>query len=205
MSLSLPFVQHLRGKRVVLASGSKRRKEILSAVLGLKHEVVPSTFPETLDKSKYSPKDYVLANAREKGMEVYTRLNFDADLIISADTVVCLDEEILEKPRDPDHAFEMLSKLNGNKHYVYTGISLIYKKSNSSDPIVLSFVDETEVIFRKNSEEMIRAYIDTGDPFDKAGGYGYQGIASVFVEKINGCYYNVVGLPSSLFVKLEEL
>ena len=171
----------------------------------MKYDVVPSTFPETLDRSKYSPKDYVLANAWEKGMEVYTRLNSNADLIISADTVVCLDGEILEKPRDPDHAFDMLSKLNGNKHYVYTGVTLIYKKDNSSDPITHSFVEETEVIFRKNSEDMIRAYVGTGDPFDKAGGYGYQGIASVFVEKINGCYYNVVGLPSSLFVKLEEL
>ncbi|CAG8803660.1 43889_t:CDS:2 [Gigaspora margarita] len=182
-----PFLHKLKDKRIVLASSSPRRKEILSN-LGLNFDVVPSKFPETLDKSKYSPLNYVIANATEKGLEVYKRLLEEGqkiDLIIAADTVVVFDGEILEKPKDEKDALNVLQKLNGNSHYVYTGIALIYPKIESGYSIS-TLIENTEVVFRKNSEEDFLAYIDTGEPMDKAGSYGIQALGSFFIEKING-------------------
>ncbi|CAG8462384.1 12567_t:CDS:2 [Ambispora leptoticha] len=196
---------------------------------GTNYEVIPSNFPETLDKQKYTPEEYVIANAIEKGKDVYTRLTTQPsssssrpDLIISADTVVVYENQTLEKPESPEHAFEILKSLNGNTHDVFTGVALIYplsnndgdnikSKNNQLDYNIRTFVENTKVTFRNTSDEFFRAYIETGEPMDKAGklslvsAYGYQGIAAHFVEKIDGCYYNVIGLPTRLFIVLQEL
>ncbi|CAG8468873.1 11657_t:CDS:2 [Ambispora gerdemannii] len=134
------------GKNIVLASSSPNRRKILSTILGNNYSVIPSTFPETLDKRQYTPEEYVIANAIEKGKEVYARLmtpssSYRPDLIISADTVVYKDQ-ILEKPESSEHAFEILKLLNGNIH---------------------------DVTFRHTSDEFFRAYIETGEPMNKAG------------------------------------
>ncbi|RIA93254.1 inosine triphosphate pyrophosphatase-like protein [Glomus cerebriforme] len=203
------FVRHLKNKRVVLASGSPRRREILTR-LGLNFDVVPSKFPETLDKAKYAPSEYAITNATEKGLEVYGRLVQDdqeVDIVIAADTIVSIDGDILEKPKDTEDALRILKRLNGRSHRVYTGIAFIYSLKESVHPNykIVSFTEETEVIFRKCSEEDFNAYIETGEPMDKAGAYGYQALGSFFVEKINGCYYNVVGFPTKVFIELEKL
>ncbi|CAG8607644.1 3197_t:CDS:2, partial [Acaulospora morrowiae] len=160
-------------KRVILASGSPRRKEVLE-LLGIEFEVIVSNFSENLDKSKYSPFEYALETATEKGLEVYGRLaqeDKDVDLVIAADTVVSLDGEILEKPIDKDDAFKMLKKLNNRAHRVYTGVALIYPLAEPVYPgyELVTFVEETEVVFRDNSDEYLREYVDSGEPMDKAG------------------------------------
>ncbi|CAG8707382.1 2012_t:CDS:2, partial [Acaulospora colombiana] len=126
---------------------------------GINFEVVVSNFSESLDKSKYSPIEYVIENATEKGLEVYGRLaqeDKDTDLVIAADTVVSLDGEILEKPIDKDDAFKMLKKIN-NLEPVHPGYELV------------TFVEETEVVFRDNSDETLLEYVNSGEPLDKAG------------------------------------
>ncbi|CAG8460233.1 1795_t:CDS:2 [Diversispora eburnea] len=200
--MAFSFINHLNKKRVVLASGSPRRKEILS-LWGIKFEVVQSTFSENLDKSKLGPYDYVTETATGKGLEVYERLT----VIIAADTVVFLDEEILEKPKDQDDAFRMLKKMNNRVHRVYTGVALIYPLVEPVYPgyELVTLVEETEITFRNNSDEILLEYIKSGESLDKAGAYGYQSLGCLLVKKINGCYYNGVGLPTSLFTKLEEL
>ncbi|ORX98656.1 N-acetylserotonin O-methyltransferase-like protein-like protein [Basidiobolus meristosporus CBS 931.73] len=204
----LPSLQRLEGKQIVLASGSPRRKEILSK-LGLEFQVVPSTFPETLDKSTFShAKDYVTETAKQKTLEVFERLQSSQAqppaLVIGADTIVVLGEEILEKPRSVEHAVEILTRLNGKSHYVYTAVC--FALPHSTQPEILTFCEETEVVFANSSPELIQAYVDSGEPMDKAGGYGYQGLASFLVSKINGDYYNVVGFPAQkFFEKLNEL
>jgi septum formation protein len=203
------FVHHLQNKRVVLASGSPRRQEILSK-LGLNFDVVPSNFPENLDKTKYTPFEYVTTNATKKGLEVYGRLvqeDQEIDIVIAADTVISLDNDILEKPKDAEDALRILKRLNGRSHRVYTGIAFIYPLTEPVHPgyNIVSFTEETEVIFRECNEEDFKAYIETGEPMDKAGAYGYQALGSFFVEKINGCFYNVVGFPTKVFVELDKL
>ncbi|CAI2176096.1 1037_t:CDS:2 [Funneliformis geosporum] len=187
------FVHYLQNKRIVLASGSQRRQEILSK-LGLSFDVVPSKFPENLDKSNYTPFEYVIENATEKGLEVYGRLvqeDQEVDIVIAADTIVSIDGNILEKPKDTEDALRILKKLNGRSHQVYTGIALIYPLTEPVHPgyNIITFLEETEVIFRECSEEDFKVYVETGEPMDKAGAYGYQGLGSFFVEKING--YNL--------------
>ncbi|CAB4374489.1 unnamed protein product [Rhizophagus irregularis] len=203
------FVQHLKNKRIILASGSPRRREILSR-LGLNFDIVPSKFPETLDKAKYAPSEYAIANATEKGLEVYGRLaqeDQEVDIVIAADTIVSIDDDILEKPKDAEDALRMLKRLSGRSHRVYTGVAFIYSLREPIHPgyNIVSFTEETEVMFRECKEDDLKVYIGTGEPMDKAGAYGYQAFGSFFVEKINGCYYNVVGLPIKVFIELEKL
>lgn len=211
----------LRSKRVILASASPRRKEILTT-LGLKPEIIPSTFEETLDKAQFStPDEYVLATASGKANEVFQRVSSsskdnnkekkgdeDSLLVIAADTIVVLGSEILEKPASEQHAKEMLSKLSGKAHHVLTAVILVDSSSTNDseertkEPRTWKFVERTEVVFANLSEDEIDAYVATGEPMDKAGGYGYQtGAGSVLVERITGCFYNVVGFPSGRFVR----
>ncbi|KAF1799770.1 maf-like protein [Mucor lusitanicus] len=144
-----------------------------------------------------------------KAKEVFERCQQDpelptADIVIAADTVVVKDECVLEKPKDKDHALEMLQQLNGQTHYVLTGVQIMYKINDKVERI--EFVERTEVQFSQMDPEIIQAYVDSGEPFDKAGGYGIQGQASLFVESIHGDYWNVVGLPKNhLFRELIKL
>ncbi|KAH8553319.1 N-acetylserotonin O-methyltransferase-like protein-like protein [Umbelopsis sp. PMI_123] len=207
MSLNVPHLQRLKSKRVVLASASPRRREIIRN-LGLEFDVIPSVFPENLDKSTFhQPSDYVSETSKGKALEVYQRLkdeNQPADIVIGVDTIVVIDDTILEKPGTHERALQMLKELRGRTHSVYTAVTLVYP--NKTGSTARCFVEETQVEFANISDQVLQAYVDTGEPLDKAGGYGYQGLAAFFVKKINGDYWNVVGLPTCrLFQELETL
>ena len=191
------MIESLERVDIVLASGSPRRYELLKG-LGLNFKVVPSDAPE--DHSLESDfQAIVKKNARNKGMAVAQK--HPESLIISADTIVVLGRQIMGKPKTEQEAFRMLKALSGQTHEVYTGLSLIFKKYERT---ALDAVC-TKVRFRPLSEEEIWAYINTGEPFDKAGGYGIQGQGALLVDGINGCYYNVVGLPlARLFTMLTD-
>lgn len=186
----------------LLASASPRRKELLE-LLGLQFAVVTSGFAEDLDKSMHTPSSYVEATARGKCSAVLstlpdTRSDGKQDVVICADTVVAIDGIILEKPADNDAAKKMLGALAGRTHEVFTGVVVQVK----GRPSARSFVERTEVTFSDLSPEDIDAYIATGEPFDKAGGYGIQSQGSLLVKGISGDYFNVVGLPVAGLARL---
>lgn len=198
----------LSSQRIVLASGSPRRKLILSNI-GLNVEVIPSSCEENLDKSQFEfPYLYARATAKMKILEVADKLsqenNTFPDLIIGADTVVALDQKIYEKPKDKEHAFRTLSELSGKTHYVHTGVVLLRPNKNNQgdDPYNMdTFHVTTEVKFASLNPDIIRSYIETGEPMDKAGGYGIQAAGGTLVEGINGDYFNVMGFPLHQFAK----
>ncbi|XP_033125755.1 probable bifunctional dTTP/UTP pyrophosphatase/methyltransferase protein [Anneissia japonica] len=192
-----PILSELSLTRIVLASGSPRRREILNST-GLTFDVIPSKFDENLDKSQFeSPVDYVKETARRKTDEVRERLSISgkaSSLIIGADTVVALDGKIMEKPTSKSDATSMLTNLSGKTHSVYTGVVLSKVLQNGTLKQVI-FHEKTDVKFGNLPTEVIKSYVDTGEPMDKAGGYGIQAIGGTLVEGICGDYYNVVGFP----------
>ncbi|KAL6063399.1 Acetylserotonin O-methyltransferase like [Balamuthia mandrillaris] len=223
------YRRYLATKRIVLASASPRRQEILRN-LGLRFEVVPSSFAENLDKSVLSPAQYVTATASAKAEDVFSHFTYKSsldseqqqqhhipDLIISADTIVVREGEILEKPTSEEHAKAMLRSLSGREHSVMTAVALIVPKevdskltssaanesssaSASSSLNMTTLLETTRVHFTDMSAEMIDAYVASGAPMDKAGGYGIQdATGGSFVRRIEGCYYNVVGFPLHRF------
>eukprot|EP00160_Parvularia_atlantis_P015998 Unigene4854_Nuclearia_a/m.14854 Unigene4854_Nuclearia_a/g.14854 ORF Unigene4854_Nuclearia_a/g.14854 Unigene4854_Nuclearia_a/m.14854 type:complete len:212 (+) Unigene4854_Nuclearia_a:47-682(+) len=196
--MHLHLLDRLRRLRIVLASASPRRREILLG-LGLVFDVVPSRFAEDLDKAAFDgPAGYVAETSRRKAHEVADRLRAErreVDLIVSADTIVVKDGAILEKPADAAHAKRMLQLLNNAAHTVLTAVTLVVPRTGATR----CFVEETHVDFADLPEVEMDAYIGTGEPFDKAGGYGIQGAAAPFVRGVRGCYFNVVGFPSHQF------
>lgn len=172
----------------ILASGSPRRRELLSRILK-DYKVVKSNFDEETVRVTSNISDYVNNIALGKAKEVSDRSSKDS-VIIAADTIVTIDEEILGKPKDSKEAFAMLRRLSGRWHRVYTSIVII----NNNDKSIMTDVSYTDVLFSEITDEEIMEYIETKEPLDKAGAYGIQGIGAVFVEQIKGCYYNVVGL-----------
>jgi len=193
----------VRAAHIVLASGSPRRTDILNNVLKLEARVVPSTFEEDLDKSRFTPSEYVAETALQKALDVYRKLSADGSppsLVVGADTIVVRDATILEKPKSPDGARAMLCSLSGRQHVVSTAIALVYAATEADgDPVVRTFVESTKVNFAMLPPAVIDAYIESGEPFDKAGGYGIQGLGGSFVCGIEGCYWNVVGFPMHRF------
>lgn len=182
--------------RVILASSSPRRLQLLQQI-GIEAEVRPAAFDE-LSTGKMAD-EVVLANAVGKCQAVCAVCG-DKVPVIAADTVVILDGKILGKPKDAADAVRMLTELSGRTHKVLTGVAV------SFDGRQLAEVCETEVIFRTLTAAEIAYYVATGEPLDKAGAYGIQGRGAVFVEKINGCYNNVVGLPlTRLHLMLAKL
>ena len=178
----------------ILASQSPRRKILLKQI-GLKFRVIPSHVSEVLSPNQ-SPRDNAKRIAIDKASEVASRLR--RGVVIGADTIVVLDHHILGKPTSKDDAKRMLKLLSGREHSVYTGFALIDVESKKH----MEGVEETKVRFRMLDDKEIVSYIDSGSPMDKAGSYGIQDdFGAVFVEKINGCYYNVVGLPLAKFYK----
>ena len=175
--------------KIVLASASERRQELLKRLIN-DFDVVVSEFDESKVSFEGSLEAYVKNVALGKALDVRDRLNEDA-IIISADTIVALDNEILGKPSDEEEAFKMIKSLQGRSHHVYSGVVVINTAKNIIEKECLS----TRVTFSKISDDEIIKYIKTGEPMDKAGSYGIQGIGGIFVEEIKGCYYNVVGLP----------
>jgi septum formation protein len=184
--------------------------------MGLTFESESPTFAEDLDKSLFpTAKDYVMENSYIKAMEIWrnnvprqgARIGLPSpDIIIGCDTVVVQDGAILEKPRDHDHAYLMLKALSGREHRVYSGVTILSKQGRGTAdrtdaPQVLKFVEETSVVFDSLDDDTIHTYIETKEPFDKAGGYGIQGVGGDFVTGIRGCYYNVMGLPRSKLAK----
>jgi septum formation protein len=186
--------------KIILASASERRQELLGRIIE-NFTVLVSDFDESNVEKTDNISRYVEEIALGKAMDVKKKVA-EPSLIIAADTVVCLENEILGKPKDKLDAQYMLSKLSGSTHKVYTGVVLI----NTDTGKVLKDSVETQVFFSKLTEKQINNYIETGDPMDKAGAYGIQGKAGVFVKEIRGCYYNVVGLPlNKLNEMIEEL
>ncbi|MCU0425024.1 MAG: Maf family protein [Candidatus Kapabacteria bacterium] len=185
---------------LVLASASPRRKKLLEQ-LGLEFRVVVSSFDEDIIPTDIAPADYVQKLARSKALHVAETLGERA-IIIGADTTVVLQGYILNKPRDSGDAVRMLSMLSNRVHEVYTGIAIVESAADGSIATVVSDVSKTEVRFRALSTDEIRWYVATGSPLDKAGSYGIQDdFGAVFVESIQGCYYNVVGLPLQLLYR----
>lgn len=174
---------------IILASGSPRRKQLLEEA-GI--EVV--TRPADIDEHPLpgeKPRDYAYRMALEKARAAAVQCTDGPAVLVSADTSVILDDEILGKPVSEAHAFDMLTRLSGRMHEVMTGVCVmdVHRKCEHC------FVTVTRVYFTHLSEERITAYIRTGEPMDKAGAYGIQGRAAGFVSRIEGSYTNVVGLP----------
>ena len=172
--------------QVILASASPRRLALLQQI-GIEAIVYPADFDE-VSGSAVQAEDVVLANAVGKCQAV-VKIKGDSLPVIAADTVVVAEGVILGKPQDAEDAIEMLKQLSGKTHKVLTGIAVSYAGE------MLAEVCETKVVFRELTDEEIKNYVATGEPLDKAGAYGIQGKGAVLVEKIDGCYNNVVGLP----------
>ncbi|NMB02280.1 MAG: septum formation protein Maf [Firmicutes bacterium] len=169
---------------LILASQSPRRKALLQQ-FGLRFsvQVLPTT-----EIGTGNPLDVARTNALAKAQQV-SRQNPEA-LVLGADTIVTLEGKILGKPKDADDAFKMLRFLSGREHAVTTMVALVL---HGQEPLL--FGETTKVIFRQLTDDEIWGYIATGEPFDKAGAYGIQGLGGILVQSIKGCYYNVVGLP----------
>ena len=178
--------------KIILASKSPRRKDLLNKT-GLKFEIVDSKLDESLIPTT-EPKKYCQKLAMLKAELVLKK--YPQDLILAADTIVCINNKILEKPIDKNDAFNMLTLLSGCTHKVYTGVSILSKKIN------LNFTEKTEVTFFDLSESEIKSYIKNNPPYDKSGSYGIQDESLFFVKKIKGSYENVIGLPISKIYRL---
>ncbi len=176
---------------IILASASPRRKELLT-VMGLPFTVCVSSADETVDKS-LPPYFIVEQLSLLKASDVASRLKQEGKegIVIGADTVVVYDGIILTKPSDETQAKEMLKTLSGKWHSVLSGVTVMNTKNAKSE----TFFEETKVHFLELSEETIDKYIKTGEPMDKAGSYGIQGKGGLLIDKIEGDYFNVVGLP----------
>lgn len=198
--------------KIILASGSPRRKELL-AQAGYDFDVCPSLSEEDLEVM--APSEYVMLLAKMKADEVCNRLIAEdvgrrvkklpeRFVVLGADTVVSLNGRILGKPYDYDDAYNTLNSLSDQTHQVYTGVCLIYVEGKAKTSS--SFFEKTDVTFYPVSHNEIIQYLATNEPFDKAGSYGIQGKGGLFVKRIEGDYNNVVGLPlARVYHELEEL
>ncbi|KAN0060639.1 hypothetical protein ACQY0O_007297 [Thecaphora frezii] len=210
-ALVYPVFTKLSGKRVVLASASPRRKEILASV-GLHPEIVPSTFEEDLPKSAFHGEDayqYPVQTGAKKAIEVYQRLvtqnpQDPPDFVISADTVVIREDEILEKPIDAQDNLRMLADLNGKSCEVVTGVTFVYPILQAPGYQTRSLFEKTTVHFADNSYDLLKAYVDSGEGLDRAGGFAIQGRASLLIKGIQGDFNNVVGFPLFRFCQLVQ-
>lgn len=177
-------------KRIILASQSPRRRELLTQI-GLKFEVIPSTVEEVITSA--NPVEVVQELAQQKARDVAEvagrEMAKDSLLVIGADTIVVYEGKILGKPEDKEDAVRMLTMLQGKEHSVYTGVALL----SGEQEIV--FAEETRVKMCPMTPEEILWYVNTGEPMDKAGAYGIQGLCARFIRQIQGDYNNVVGLP----------
>lgn len=177
-------------KRIILASQSPRRRELLTQI-GLKFEVIPSTVEEVITSA--NPVEVVQELAQQKARDVAEvagrEMAKDSLLVIGADTIVVYEGKILGKPEDKEDAVRMLTMLQGKEHSVYTGVALLTGEQE------IIFAEETRVQMCPMTPEEIAWYVNTGEPMDKAGAYGIQGLCARFVRQIQGDYNNVVGLP----------
>lgn len=186
----------LQHKRIILASGSPQRKELLQSI-GLNFEIVVSNFAEDLDETLYKNNlsQYVIDTAEHKCRHVYDQLKSEGKtndnlIIIGADTMCLLDNVVFGKPIDQADAFRMLKTFSNNTHQVCTGVCIFENASKCR-----TFSETTDVTFGSIDDDVIQSYVETGEPMNKAGAYGIQALGSTLVKKINGDYFNVVGFP----------
>ncbi len=173
---------------LTLASSSPRRQQLLE-MLGISVKVVPPNIPE-VRRTFETPVDYVERLAREKALSV------PGDLVLGADTTVVVRDAVLEKPADAADALRMLQRLQGRTHQVVTSVALV------ADESVHQATDVTNVTFRRADDAFLEAYVATGEPMDKAGAYGIQGYGAALVERIEGDFFSVMGLPVRLVLAL---
>jgi septum formation protein len=173
---------------LILASSSPRRRQLLE-MLGIGIDVIAPNIPE-VRRPVETPVDYVERLAREKALSV------PGSLVLGADTTVVVRDQVLEKPVSPDDALTMLRKLQGRTHQVVTSVALV------ADSRLHQATDVTNVTFRRMDDAMLEAYVATGEPMDKAGAYGIQGYGAALVEKIDGDFFSVMGLPIRLVLDL---
>ena len=194
---------------IILASNSSRRKDLLT-MLNVPFTVMDSGVDERVEEENYrengvenTPYEWVKAIAAIKAETVGKRVDGDK-IVIAADTIVTYMGKIVHRPFEMKQAEEMLRLLSGHKHTVYTGLAVLYKRTDGSMETHKS-VTATDVYFRELGEEEIKSYASTNEPYDKAGGYGIQGKGSLLIDHIDGDYFNVVGLPLvQLYKELKE-
>lgn len=199
-----PLAPRLRGFRVVMASASPRRKEIL-ALAGVAFDVIPSAFEET-PPAGATPRaeDHARDMAAGKALEVATRADEASEnprLIIGADTVVEVDGLILGKPVDKEDAKLMLRRLSGRRHRVITGVAVVIARGGRDPEVLCEFHEETRVTLSELSEALVREYVDSGEPADKAGAYGIQARGAMLVEHVDGDVLNAAGFPLNRFLR----
>jgi len=194
------YKRNLSTKAIILASASERRKDILN-LLGIGYKVVPSPFDEDENRPDTNdPQEFTQWTASQKAHAVVNDLkrNDDSpDIVIGADTVVVHDCKILGKPHTRENAVEMLRTLSGNFHSVVTGVSIFYKGKHGYSESRIS--ETTRVKMTSLSDSVINSYVESGEPLDKAGAYGIQGLGGTLIESIDGDFYNVVGFPLHRF------
>ncbi len=196
-------------KQIILASASPRRSELLHQA-GLSFVVIPSRGEEVITSTHPAEvvEELSLQKAREVADRILSGKEEKADdflAVIGADTVVAADHQILGKPADHEQAREMITRLQGNVHQVYTGVTLIIRDDNGNI-CTRTFHECTDVDVYPMTEEEVEEYISTPEPYDKAGAYGIQGSFGIYIRGIRGCYYNVVGLPIARLVhELREM
>ena len=178
--------------RVILASASPRRRELLS-LIGIEHEVRPANIDET-----YLPGEAAREHAERLAREKAGAIEVPDAITIGSDTIVVVDGRVLGKPRDREHAAEMLRQLSGRSHVVMTGVAAKWRGK------LVSGLEEVGVTFRPLRDDEIDRYIDTGEPMDKAGAYGIQGFGATIVERVDGDYFAVMGLPLNRLARLLE-
>jgi septum formation protein len=178
-------------KSFVLASGSPRRRQLLADLGAMCDSLAPDVDESVL--AGEPAREYVERVSASKAAAVRARLA-DGRLVLAADTCVVVDDEILGKPVDAEHAADMLSRLSGRTHWTTTGVTVVEPAGTETD-LVETVSVATDVTFTALTPEQIRWYVASGEPLDKAGAYGIQGLAASFVERIDGSYSNVVGLP----------
>jgi septum formation protein len=183
-------VKNTNGASLILASNSPRRRELLSQI-GLDFSVDPADVDESILPDE-TPEGYAIRVALDKARVV--ALKARTGLVIAADTIVVLDGEILGKPSDEGDAERMLTRLSGKVHRVLTGLAVMDVATGKA----LTRISTTRVRFRSLAPQEIASYVATGEPLDKAGAYGIQGRGALLIDRIDGCYSNVVGLPLSL-------
>ena len=176
-------------KKIILASSSPRRIELLKQI-GINPQVIKSQIEETIREFEI-PEQVAMSLAFRKAYDV--ALNENQGIFIGADTIVVFEDEILGKPKDKEDAFYMLKKLSNKEHYVITGFSIL----DLVNGIKIVDYEKTKVTFNELTEDRIKAYIETNEPLDKAAAYGIQGKGALLVKRLEGCYFNVVGLPLS--------
>ena len=179
--------------RYILASGSPRRKELLSKVIP-EFEIIPAVSEENCTKDE--PGEIVEELSLQKASEIFHKnltVSRQGFVVIGADTVVSYNHRVLGKPSGSQEAFEMVKMLSGHTHSVFTGVTLFFVENN--EPKHVTFSECTKVHVAAMTDEEIQDYVDSGEPLDKAGAYGIQGLFGKYITGIDGDYYNVVGLP----------